>query len=434
MRYLVNIVLIIVVGFCASSVLRAQTDADVMLYVLTDPRPDTATFDIWLKRTSLRWEHWANGTFRIDVSDLMMTGGLNPAVHTVRLMPGTTGLAPLVAYNPAGMDGYAIVPRIMNGRVSVIVHGPDSVGNAFRLTRLGDSIRIGRFELASTNGSFLSDSLIAFTQPEPYFQANAFKLDHDSITGSGTQRNVWYATHDNVEMNSRWHSAPPPPDTCNNKAVLAGQYDGDLTVGLSFKTEDEHCFRGYYIERAFVDRRDPTTLTFQSRPSLTYLSDGRFLSCVCLTGRTHGNFTDVVEYRRETYAYRLVGVDVRDTATVAYLDTIFVRVPNAIISNAALLENPFKDRTIVQFNADDRLRLTASAYDLGGKLIGYLLDEQGNPIVDKEYPKGVFYKARFEASAVASQGLYNLVLVATPYDDTALGESSRAILKAQLLR
>jgi hypothetical protein len=119
---------------------------------------------------------------------------------------------------------------------------------------------------------------------------------------------------------------------------------------------------------------------------------------------------------------------------VRYHDTILVRIPSPIISNAQLLDNPFSDRTSARFNADDRLRLTAGAYDLGGRLITYLKDENGQPIINKEYAKGQSYLAVFDAESVASAGMYNLILIAVPFDETAVEEQSRVVLKAQLVR
>ena len=83
---------------------------------------------------------------------------------------------------------------------------------------------------------------------------------------------------------------------------------------------------------------------------------------------------------------------------------------------------------------DDRLRLTAKVYDVGGRQIGVLEDENGVKIENVEYPMGIDYRIYFRAPDIASQGLYNIILVGIPIEDTSIEEGSRVIIKAQLLR
>jgi hypothetical protein len=165
------------------------------------------------------------------------------------------------------------------------------------------------------------------------------------------------------------------------------------------------------------------------------LNEPRLRSCLCLDPQVHDSLFDDVEFRREVYAYRLLGKRLPFYGdTVEIIDTIFIRIPNAIISNARILENPFKDQTTIRFNADDRLLLTAKATDLGGRLIGYLENEKGQPVENMEYPLGVGYELKFRAPDTASQGLYNILLVGMPMHDESVAEGSRVIIKAQLLR
>jgi hypothetical protein len=116
------------------------------------------------------------------------------------------------------------------------------------------------------------------------------------------------------------------------------------------------------------------------------------------------------------------------------IDTVVIRIGTPIISNAVLLENPFASTTTVQFNVDDRLELTAEAYDVGGRRIATLVDPDGNPIRNVVYERGQRYRARLDASSVAAQGLVNIVLVGVPVDEKSGLEQSRVILKGQILR
>jgi len=364
--------------------------------------------------------------------DLGPTGGFNPAIHTVTFVPDSSDLN-LVPYTAPAMNGYYVDHAIVNGDIVAHVIGPDSVDVA-HLMAPADSIRIGRFEVQSNDNSYVPE-LLSFAAPTDFYNAAAFKIDHDSVTGTGTGRNTWFVKHDNPPLVIEFEERAPPPDICDAKFNFYGNYIGDLKVQLGFDVTDEHCYEGYIIERALVNRNTPNFLDFQGRAQLTYLNEPRLLSCLCLAPQVHEWFEDIVDYRREMYAYRLIGKRLPFYGdSLEMIDTIFIRIPNAIISNARLLENPFKDKTVVRFNADDRLRLTAVVYDLGGRLIDYLETAEGERVEDKEYPLGTDYRIVFNAPDIASQGLYNVVLIATPLNDVAIEELSRVILKAQLIR
>jgi len=396
-----------------------------------DPAIQSASFDLVVKRLTDRWNWWANATFRLECTDLE-PAGYDPAIHTIRFDPTNSDLN-LVPYNAPAMNGYFVDAQFVGGDIVINVHGPDSVEDAHQ-TLLPDTVTIGRFIIESNDGSYVPEAY-TFAAPYDYYQAGAFKIDHDSVTGVGAARNVWFIRNDNPPLVLTYEELPPPPDICDAVFNFYGSYIGDLTVTLGFTVDDEHCYEGYFIERALVNQAAPDNLDFQGRPQLTYFNEPRLLSCRCLEPQVHDPFFDEVEYRRELYAYRLIGKRLPfygDTNEI--IDTIFIRIPNAIISNARILENPFRDRTTIRFNVDDRLRLTAKVYDVGGRQVGVLEDENGVKIENVEYPMGIDYRIYFRAPDIASQGLYNIILVGVPIEDTSIEEGSRVIIKAQLLR
>ena len=418
----------------AVSTVRAQDPTPDVRHVVQpvlDPQIQSASFDLVVKRLTDRWELWANATFRIECTDLE-PAGYDPAIHTITFDPTNSDLN-LVPYTQPAMDGYFVDAQFVNGDIVVNVIGPDSVPEAHPMI-LPDTMTIGRFIITSNDGSYVPEAY-TFAAPYDFYQAGAFKIDHDSVTGVGADRNVWFVKHDNPPLIIEYEELPPPPDICDAQFNFYGSYIGDLTVTLGFTVDDEHCYEGFFMERALVNQAAPDNLDFQGRPQLTYLNEPRLLSCLCLTPQVHDPFFDDVEYRRELYAYRLIGKRLPfygDTNEI--IDTIFIRIPNAIISNARILENPFRDRTTIRFNVDDRLRLTARVYDVGGRQIGTLEDENGVKIENVEYPMGIDYRIYFRAPDIASQGLYNIILVGVPIEDTSIEEGSRVIIKAQLLR
>lgn len=412
---------------------QSPVDGRVVVRPLLDPTYDRFTFDLVIRRTDPRWTFFANTTIRLESVDLGPTGGFNPAVHNLTLIPDSSDLN-LVPYNAPAMAGYVVDYGIVNGDIVVHVLGPDSVNNAYNMPANNDSVRIGRFVVTSNDGSYVPEQL-AVARPLDYYQATAFKIDHDSVTGNGVDRNVWFVKNDNPPLLMEYDELPPPPDTCGAKFSFYGDYVGDLTVMLGFTVSDEHCYEGFVIERALVNKVKIDSLDFQGRAQLTYLNEPRLLGCRCLDPQVHDSLYDKVDYRREIYAYRLLGRRLPFYGdTMEVIDTIFIRIPNAIISNARILENPFRNQTTVRFNADDRLRLTAKAFDIGGRMIAVLQNEKGQPVEDIEYPMGIGYEVVFKAPDIASQGLYNILLVALPMNDESITEASRVIIKAQLLR
>jgi hypothetical protein len=427
-------VALFVVLMCLAGTVRAQEPSDVKVVLQTtdDFVPNTITFEVIITRVSDHWDLWANTTLRLEHPDLVATGGFDSLTYSVDYQNGSSDL-PLQTYDPTAMSKYAITPRITNGRISITVFGPDSSDWAFRLPDSKRSFLLGRFVLTAPASVVLRDTLM-FTTPINYYQAMAFKMDHDSVTGTPPNQNVWYHKHDNVEMREEPSSFAGPPRQCDSNIIdnFTAVYVGDLVVELAFTTNCELGIEGFIIERSLVNPGDLTNLNFVER--LNYTTNSILVACpVCETGKTYSGLFDGVEYRREVYAYRLIAVMQRSKER-RVIDTAFVRIPNAIVSGAYLLENPFQDIATVIFNIDDRVMLSASVYDLTGKKMADLVDEQGNPIINKEYTKGAKFRARFLAASDAANGLYNIILVANPVDDKSIEQQSRVVLKAQLVR
>ena len=432
------IAVIIVAAWCSCGpALYAQSDtlAIVQLRSVLDPRPESALVEFWITKRSAAWEHVATSTLRIEAPALRGRGGLDSTRFTLTFEPGTSQLAPLGPYQQGLRTSYHLQTDIADGAASVMMICPDSVDQCTRVLRVGDSLCVGRFKLTSRDGSVAPDTL-AFVDDQRLL-ALSYKRSTDSMTTTAIGTHLWYLRHDNVPMGSfaAYRSTEPPRDSCNALFALRGVYAGNLRVRLGFDVSDEHCYYGYWFERALVDRRAPAALAFTLRPQLSFPQDPSLLSCQCLAPQTRDGYIDVVDYRREQYAYRLMGVLRPEYGgdTVA-IDTVFINIGLPIISNAVLLENPFTTSTIVQFNVDDRLMLTGEVFDLGGRRIATLLDPDGNPIRDVVYERGQRHRARFDASTIASQGLVNIVLVGVPIDEASGVEQSRVVLKGQIIK
>ncbi len=430
--------LLVAIALCASFITSVAQDTTVQANIVItnqyDPRLDYLVFDVEVRRVSDDWSLWSNATVRLWANDGMGLLQLDSTQYSIAYIPGSSVL-PIAPYASAGMQAFAIDPQLDTSFVSIAFHGPDSSGSAYLLPLRDSLYKLGRFEIRRLDGN-LAPSFLSIVDFRNYrYQANAFKMDHDSVTGAGAEREVWFQRHDNVEMLTTYSfTQRGAPCTTLVVTEFTGDYVGDLKVRLRFIAECELFTAGFFFERAIVSSADTNTLVFEPLPLLTYTSNPALVACsTCVSSTIYENFIDDVLYRRTLYAYRIASVR-QTSGEVTYHDTIYVRVPNAIISNAALLENPFKDRATVQFNIDDRLFLTAAAYDLGGRLIKHLTDENGKEIVNLEYPQGFKYTAKFEAPEAASQGLYNIVFLAIPVNDRTIENLSRVVIKGQLLR
>lgn len=428
----------IIAGWCVHLPrLCAQGDtlALVQLRSVLDPRPESALIEVWITKRSSAWDFIATSTLRVDAPKLRGVGGLDSARFALTYEPGTSQLSPLGQYQQSLRTSYHLQTDVANGSASIMMICPDSVDQCMRVALVGDSLCIGRFKLTSRDGSVAPDTL-AFVDDQRLL-ALSYKRSTDSVTTTAIGTHLWYLRHDNVPMGSfaAYRSTEPPRDSCNAQFALRGVYSGNLRVRLGFDVSDEHCYYGYWFERAQVDRRAPASLGFSVRPQLTFAQDASLLSCQCLVPQTRDGYIDIVEYRREQYAYRLMGVLRPEYGgdTVA-IDTIFINIGLPIISNAVLLENPFATSTTVQFNVDDRLVLTGEVFDLGGRRIATLADPDGNPIRDVVYERGQRYRATFDAATLAAQGFVNIVLVGAPIDETSGVEQSRVVLKGQIVK
>jgi len=430
--------LIIAIMLCASALGAVAQGATVQSNIVItnqfDPRLDYLVFDVGVRRVSDDWSLWSNATIRLWANDGMGLVALDSTLYSITFISGSSVL-PVTPYSAAGMTAFSIDPQFDTSFITIAMHGPDSSGSAFAMPLRDTLYKLGRFEIRRLDGNLAPTFLSVVDLRNYRYQANAFKMDHDSVTGTGSEREVWFQHHDNVEMLTTYSFTQRGAPCAELKVTeFTGEYVGDLKVRLRFVAECELFTQGFFFERAIVTSADTSTLAFDALPLLTHTVNPALVACsTCVSPTIYEYFLDDVLYRRTLYAYRIASVK-KNSGEIVYHDTVFVRVPNAIISNTALLENPFKDRTSVQFGIDDRLTLTAAAYDVGGRLIKYLTDENGNEIKDREYAQGTKYNARFDAPEAASQGLYNFVFLAIPVNDRTIENLSRVVIKAQLLR
>ncbi len=368
---------------------------------LLQPQPNTLEFDLRLSRDSDLWEKWANGTFQLTLP------GVDLDECTLEVIPNTSDLDPA---------NYIIADSTLKKRMSITILGPDEFWQCAAIDR-DTGIRLGRFRITAPVGIVLPTSL-AWAQPYNRYQANGFKISADSLP--------WNAEQDNIEMLGRLRfladSLRVPEFFLK---YFTAKYIGDRRVLLCWETRSEAYNKGFVLRRGirpFGDAADDySQVYFEEVARYTEHPDLQGLG-MSYDGKSYC-YVDTVPFRDEEYVYQLlyenyVGADIA-------LDTASVIVPSSVIAFAQANPNPFRDQTVVDYILDDRVTLSCKVYDPNGKEVAVLLDNVILPIGK--------YNVRFEAPAVASQGLYDVVFIAYPVDDPSV-ELSTAVVKLQLIR
>lgn len=401
--------------------------------------PQTIEFSLTLRRTSNVWERWANGTFQFQIVGVA-SSRYTPSAMRVELLPNSSDL-PIASYANAPLTAYSYCISLHDGWISVFIYGPDEFRDA-KYFPLDSTLRLGRFRVTMTDGGRIGSS-IAWMEPHDYYQANAYKLEVDSIA-YGVR---WYRADDNIEMRNypridstldrvvvRTDSfrVAPAPEPCLTLEAgsFRAEYLGDRLVQLHWKTLCEQGVRGFVIRRRCLCSTLP--------PSQTEFTEIRrfgvpFDTALFSKGTTTVGFDytmstpDTVNFRDIEYEYELSAI--MYDGSRRFLDTASIRIPISVISSATVYPNPTTTQATIRYTVEDRVRITAKVYDVTGKELALLLDN----VVVPRTTSGSVNTIVWNAPDQASQGLYTVVLIARPVDDPTV-ELSRAILKIQLLR
>lgn len=398
----------------------------------------TMEFDLMISRNSEEWFKLANGTYQFEFeNDNEIINSDNITIELIetelnqQLIPGE--ILP--------KTGYYIENQIYDGRMSITVLGPPTY-DLCKLVPRESFLLIGRFRIQTANGDKIPTT-IRWKEPYDYYQACAFKLAQDSLVNDFV---IWYESQDNVEMD----------DKISNTVSFEGQaaeeyrfilkyfdaeYAGRKYVDLRIGTLEELNHLGFTILRApFPDlNQNPLDISYQDTV-YSYLPGNYYNPDLIGQGNTQDGFEyaesqDLVPYRGGTYCYALYASfelqngSVKDSLVAIDCDD----VPHAVIAKATPLENPFPVKTTLLYELQDDVVLSVKAYDLVGRLIKNLNDDEtGIPLQNVEMKKGIHYTT-FYAPELASQGLYDIIFIAEPIEDSAF-ESSTAVVKVQLIK
>ncbi|TAL66874.1 MAG: hypothetical protein EPN82_16585 [Bacteroidetes bacterium] len=401
-------------------------------------KPDTIMFDLRLKRSSDKWDRFANCTFEISISDTSFP--IHPDSCTIEYIPGSSEFK-LATFSGGGqlpVTDYYITANVYPGRISITMAGPEEYVFAQPIPT-DTTILIGQFMLASKSIGKMIPKAFSWLNPQYYYQACAYKISKDSLLAPSV---VKYHENDNVEMDDgmfntvsyRIDSTPEPEFILDSFVV---EYAGKKRVHIWWSTKKEAYNLGFVLQRALMgpwvsDTNDSAiwqTIARFDGPS--DLEKGLIGLGTKSPGKRYDYSFDTVKYRSADYCYRLYYVNFFSDS-LRYLAQGCTHIPNAVITKAHPYPNPFNDQTTIEVFLEDNVMLSATVYDAKGRELEKLKNEKGEMITGIETSVGT-HKYNFKASQYASQGLYDVIFIAYPIEDPSI-EISRAVVKLQLIR
>lgn len=428
--------LYITIFFISALAVFAQTNeldtmalAKIESVLLTDY--NSVEFDITVTRVSDNWRYVANGTFQLVFAN---AGAIDYRKVKLEYVLGSSELLDV----SSGLPDYDLRADVLDDRIQIIVLGPKDYDKTKKAPFPG-KLRIGRFKIYTTDGSKISEFL-DWKKPSNYYQALAFKYsDEDPKPEFLEEPRI----NDNIEIaNEEMYKTIYSSDANIIPSTIVRyfnvEYAGNLQVVCNFGTQSEYKTMGYEIMRGLLPANEidiesldnsvftDTVATYLSGP----YSDKMKAAFTSLYPQNYGPIPNELPYRGIGFVYRLFYH--QSNGEILKVGTRLINVPNAVIEAATAFPNPFKTKTEIEYILSDRVSISAIAFDALGREIKKLTDEKNVLIDNVEKEKGK-HKVIFYAPELASQGLYNVVLIAHPINDPSI-EISRAVVKVRLVK
>jgi hypothetical protein len=409
------IIIIIMLAF-SSSFLRSEQDT-LGIVVVKDPikiNANTLEFNIQLKNTSDRWNWWANGSFQFELAlDIEKTKAGNfDFIHIND-----------ESENNVLPDKYLQILTITENSFMVNIIGPNDIGDCVYIPK-DSTIILGKYRIISKDNFNFSDSL-QWKKPIEIWQSCAYKADNDSIVGAEM---VWFSKNDNIEMMDRHNTTicgytiermPPPQFILKHFHV---NYIGSGIATIKWETESEAYNKGFSLKRATsyfgIMEFDPATIQiisdFNTNPAISGADN--------FHGKLYPIINDTLPQENFYYKYYLEYTDYSDDTH--RIDSAVIFYPRSIISYAQANPNPFTDRTVIDYIAEDDVIVTATVYDMEGKICLQIMNE--NIISQGEH------SILIECDQLHSSGLYELIITAKPVNSSN-DYINQSIIKLHLL-
>ncbi len=418
-----------------------DTLANVTISNIQKTKTSNIKFDLYLQNISNKWNYYANSTFHIKFPD---ETAINYVDCSIKL---ETSQLPIVP--ETGLDyptsGYYVQSQVLNNFFSISILGSKEYQTSLFVPK-DSSILLGTFSIENTKGEYLPDSLF-WLQPTSYFQAMAYKIDHDSLVKNNI---IWYFTHDNIEMNDGTSNlvnfiTPSRPNYKTELIDFIVKYDRVKKLYYEWIMRTEYDVYGYTITRAIrpAVSIDPQNLDYDTigscLPGSAYFRPEFIANGNSFTERTYGKFDDSVDYRSVQYCYNLYAHFINETGitTGKLLATRCPYIPNAVIVEAEIVDPKdypgAKESPTVRFKIDDDCYVTGTIIDAIGRTVETLTLSQTDEIIDNlRLYKGEYISSYTPPPWVAN-GYYQFIITAYPIEDKSV-EISQTIVPFFLMR
>ncbi len=419
----------------------ADTLANVTISNIKKSNTSNISFDLYLLNKSNKWSYFANSTFHIKFPDETK---VNYEDCSIMLLTSQLPVVPETGYDYA-TSGYFIQTKVVNNFFSISILGSKEYQTSLLVPR-DSAILLGTFSIENTKGEYLPDSLV-WLQPISYFQAIAYKIDHDSLVKNNI---IWYKTNDDVEMNDGKVNfvnfiSPSRPNYKTELIDFIVKYDRVKKLNYEWIMRTEYDVYGYTITRSLRPSVsiDPQNLDYDTigscLPGSAYFRPEFIANGNSFSERTYGKFDDSVDYRSVQYCYNLYAHFINETGvtTGKLLATRCPYIPNAVIVEAEIVDPKdypgAKQSPTVRFKIDDDCFVTGKIIDAIGRTVETLTLSQTNEIIDNlRLYKGEYISSYTPPPWVAN-GYYQFIITAYPIEDNTV-ETSQTIVPFFLMR
>jgi len=391
-------------------------------------------FDLYITRITNDWVAFANSTFQLSFIDTNFK--YNAADVQVALLKSDLPLD-VQPGSALPTEYYLIEPKVFPNRISITIVGPEKFEDCIKVP-LNSEVLLGTFNLSVGGNKILPKDLL-WLNPIYWYQACAYKLEQDSLIENTIP---FYYKNDNINMDDgknltfslQYEHNPESRFIFDDFWVF---YTGQTVDSLGWSTRVEKDVLGFTVKRGVktsifeIEYKDIIGTWRSGDPKFNpgYIGKGD-----TKIGNLYDPFYDTVQYRGGQYCYVLYASIKKLDGSI--IDTLLaercVDVPNAVISKAHPLKNPFSVSTTIELHLDDDCYVEGFVTDEIGKFVSYLTSNVYGVMKKTFMKKGVYY-IDFNASAVASQGLYNTIFIAYPIKDPNI-EVSKAVVKLQLIK
>ena len=396
--------------------------------------PDTLMLEFHVSRiTDTFLTDWANSTFMVRFDDVVDYANIGVVEH-----PDQTGI-PYNDPTSSVFGNYTARIDIADDRIAFGYLGPFTYDSTLFIPLDSDTtVTVGRYYVYTKDGTQFprgswekeDGTRFLWARPVEYYQDFAFKTDIpiDSLTVAG-----WFQENDNVPaIGKNFNRVLFKNDSSWRPEMIleyfTARYASNLKVVLDWRTRSEAFNKGFIIRRGLMpfDETDPEVVNYDTEiADYRNLRDEEALTGLGtrFPGKTYRYRFDTVSFRNYVYCYELLYQD--DSDNIISLAKACVNVPNAVLTYLQANPNPASETAQVEYTVDDDVYLTSGVYDLLGRKIVSIHED--------EFVKIGTHTFTIDLPENLASGMYDIIMIAIPINDQSV-EKSTGVFKLQVIR